>query len=212
MTPWEVHGREIGNCNCDPGCPCQFMSLPTHGTCEAAAGFEFDSGHYGDVDLSGTRCAMVVKWPGPIHEGNGTMQLIVDENASPEQRAALEKITLGEDTEEMATMWWVFSKMSPNKLETLVKPIELEIDIDARRGKVNVPGVFGMVAEPITNPVTGVEHRARIHLPNGFEFLVGEVAKATTTTQGEIDLPNNQGTHTHLVEIHLSNSGIVKAA
>ena len=38
MTPWELHGRELGNCNCAPGCPCQFMSLPTYGHCEAAAG------------------------------------------------------------------------------------------------------------------------------------------------------------------------------
>jgi len=208
MTPWEVHGRELGNCNCAPGCPCQFMSLPTYGSCEAAAGFEFDTGHFGDVDLSGTRTAMVVKWPGPIHEGNGTMQIIIDESATPEQREALHRIMTGEDTEDMATMWWVFSAMSPNKLETLYKPIDIAVDIEGRRGHIRVPGVFETEAQPLTNPVTGAEHRARIDLPNGFEFRIGEVARATTRTSGAIDLPNNRDSHTHIVEIHLSHKGI----
>jgi hypothetical protein len=212
MTRWELHGRELANCNCATGCPCQFMALPTRGNCEAVAAFEFDSGHYGDVDLSGTRAAMLLQWPGPIHEGNGTMQVIIDEDASPEQRHALEKIMIGEDTEEMATMWWVFSAMSPTKLATLYKPVQLEMDIEARRGRASVPGVFETQASPITNPVTGAEHRARINLPNGFEFHVAEMAKGTTKTSGEIALLNNQDSHVHMVEIHLSSQGILEAA
>ena len=212
MTPWEVHGHELANCNCATGCPCQFMALPTYGHCEAVAAFEFDSGHYGDVDLGGTRAAFVLQWPGAIHEGNGTMQIIVDESATAKQRDAIYKIMTGEDTEEMATMWWVFSMMSPNKLETLYRPIDLEIDMEARRGKVSVPGVFETVARPITNPVTGAEHRARINLPHGFEFHTAEMAKGTTKTSGAIKLAKNQDTHVHIVEIHLSNTGVLAAA
>ena len=212
MINWEVHGRELANCNCATGCPCQFMALPTHGTCEAAASFEFDSGHFGDVDLAGTKCALVVKWPGPIHEGNGTMQIIIDESASPEQRVAIYKIMTGEETEEMATMWWVFSMMSPTKLETLYKPIDFEMDMESRTGRVRVPGVFETEAQPITNPVSGAEHRARINLPHGFEFHVAEMAKGTTKTSGAIDLPSNQDSHVHMVEIHLSHQGVLAAA
>ncbi len=212
MTPWEVHGHELVNCNCATGCPCQFLALPTYGHCEAVAGFEFDSGHYGDVDLSGTKAALVVKWPGAIHEGKGTMQIIVDESASPEQRDALFRIMTGEDTEEMATMWWVFSAMSPTKLKTLYKPIEIELDMETRRGRIQVPDVFETEAEPITNPITGAEHRARINLPHGFEFHVAEMAKGTTKTSGALDLAKNQGTHVHIVEIHLSNTGVLAAA
>lgn len=212
MTKWELHGRELANCNCATGCPCQFMALPTVGHCEAVAAFEFDSGHYGDVDLGGTKAAMVVKWPGPIHEGNGTMQLIVDETARPEQREALERIMTGEDTDEMATMWWVFSAMSPNKLKTLYKPIDMKMDMDARTGHAEVPGVFVTDVEPITNPVTGAEHRARINLPHGFEYRIAEMAKGTTKTSGEIYLPKIDGTHVHLVEIHMTGQGVLEAA
>ena len=212
MTDWEVHGKEIANCNCATGCPCQFLALPTHGSCEAVAGFAFDSGHFGDVDLAGTKCAMVVKWPGPIHEGNGTMQIIIDESATPEQRDAIFQIMTGEETEEMATMWWVFSAMAPTKLETLYKPIAFEVDLDSRVGRMSAPGVFETVTGPIVNPITGQEHRARINLPHGFEFDVAEMAKGTTKTSGAIELANNQDTHAHLVDIHLSHHGVLKAA
>lgn len=212
MTPWEIHGAELANCNCDTGCPCQFMSLPTKGTCEAAVGFIFERGHYGDVDLSGTRAAQVFKWPGAVHEGNGTMQTIIDESATPEQRDALEKILTGEDTEEMATFWWVYSAMCPNKLETLYRPISVKLDIEARTGTMSVPDVFETEVQPLRNPVTGNEHRARINLPHGFEYRVAEVASGTTKTSGAITLSGNEDSHAHLVEIHMSNAGVLDAA
>jgi hypothetical protein len=34
----------------------------------------------------------------------------------------------------------------------------------------------GALHEPIKNPVTGEEHRARIDLPNGFEYKLAEMA------------------------------------
>ena len=51
MTPWEIKGRELANCNCNFGCPCQFGILPNRGNCEAAIVYQIDTGHYGDVKL-----------------------------------------------------------------------------------------------------------------------------------------------------------------
>lgn len=212
MTEWELHGRELANCNCASGCPCQFMSLPTHGICEAATGFEFDSGHHGDVDLSGTRAAIMYQWPGPIHEGGGTMQIIIDESASPAQRDALQTILTGGDTEEMATFWWVFAAMSPNKLETIYRPLEISIDLEQRTGRVSAKGVFETEAGPLLNPVSGEPHRARINVPNGFEFRMAEIARGTTHTSGEIELRNNKDSHVHMVEIHINGDGVLEAA
>ena len=102
MTPWEIHALEVSNCNCAYGCPCQFNALPTTGTCEAAEGMTIQKGHYGDVSLNGLNVAMAAKWPGPIHEGNGEKQIIIDERASAEQRPALEAIISGQANEHMA--------------------------------------------------------------------------------------------------------------
>ena len=208
MTPWEIHALEVSNCNCAYGCPCQFYALPTTGTCEAAVGMTIQKGHYGDVSLDGLNVAMTVKWPGPIHEGNGEKQIIVDERASDEQRAALEAIVSGQDTEDMATIFWVVNAMTTINHETLYKPITVEANMDARTGRVVVDDVFEVEAEPIRNPVTGAEHRARIDIPHGFEFTIAEMASGTATTHGGVELPNNKGTHTHICELHLNNSGV----
>ena len=210
MIEWEIKGRELANCNCDYGCPCQFNALPTKGFCEAIVGVEIDEGHFGDVELDGMRCAGVYAWPGPVHGGDGRMQLIVDESATPAQRNALIPIMLGEETEPMATMWAVYTSMCTKRFDALFKPIELEIDVQGRVGRIVVPGVFETEGEPIRNPVTNEVHRARIDLPNGFEYRLAEMGSASTRATGEIklDLSNS---HAQFADLHLCNSGIAPA-
>jgi hypothetical protein len=208
-TTWQMKARELVNCNCAYGCPCQFNALPTHGNCRAVIGYQIDEGHYGDVRLDGLRAAMIASWPGPIHEGNGTMQVIVDERADPRQREALRKIIHGEDTEEMATMWWVYSAMSPKKLQTLYKPIDFEVDIERRTGRMSIPGIADMSGEPIRNPVTGAEHRARIDLPHGFEYTTAEMGSASSSVKGPMamELKSSYG---QFAELRLSGSGVIR--
>lgn len=212
MTPWEIDALEMANCNCDFGCPCQFNSLPTHGNCEACVGFTVKSGFHGSVRLDGVNFALTAKWPGPIHLGDGTVQLVVDSNATPEQRNAIETIVSGGDTEDMATMFWVFSKMSPNKLDVLSKPIDIKIDMEARTGHVRVPDVFDLEVEPIRNPVTGEEHRARIDLPHGFEYRRAEMASGTARTSGAISLEKNKNTHAHICRVYMNGQGVIDHA
>ena len=149
-----------------------------------------------------------MSWPGPVHEGNGTMQVVIEDKADTQQREALRKIIQGEDTKEMATMWWVYSAMSPNKLETLYKQIQFEVNIEKRTGRLSIPGLIEMTAEPIRNPVTKAEHRARIDLPHGFEYRIAEMASASSSVKGQIpmELENSYG---QFAELHLSDSGVV---
>ena len=131
MTEWFVKAREFSNCNCSYGCPCQFNALPTHGNCMASIGYQIDEGRFGDVKLDGLRAVATYKWPGAVHQGNGTMQLIIDERADGKQRDALLRVMSGKETKDMATVWWVYAAMCPTKLEPLFKPIEFEVDVDA---------------------------------------------------------------------------------
>lgn len=212
MEKWSIQGEEIANCNCNFGCPCQFGVLPTDGTCEAAVFFRIDKGHYGDVQLGGLLAAGVYKWPGPIHHGEGQMQLIIDETANAAQRAALEAIMTGKDTVEMATMWFVFSAMCPTKHETIIAPISVEINAEDRIGKGTVAGVVEVNAEPIPHIMSGAPHRVGIRLPNGFEFGFAEMAKGSTKTSGgAIELLKNSGTHAHFASLHLTGEGRVGA-
>jgi len=206
---WRMKATELANCNCAYGCPCQFNALPTHGDCRAAVGYAIEDGNFGSAQLGGLRAVVLLSWPGAIHEGNGTMQLIIDERADAGQRDALQKILTGQETDEMATIFWVLGAMCPNKLEPLFRPIDIEIDVDARQGHFRVPGIVETVGEPIRNPVTGAEHRARIDLPDGFEYRIAEMGSGTTRATGAIPLPGLENTYGQFAHLHLSNKGVV---
>jgi len=148
-TEWRIKAVHLGNCNCAYGCPCKFTALPTHGECRSVIGYEIQEGYFGALRLDGLRAALVTSWPGAIHEGNGTMQVIIDERADENQRDALLNILNGGEADAMSTRWWVFSAMCPNKLEPLFLPIDVAIDVEARRGHIRVPGIIETVGEPI---------------------------------------------------------------
>jgi hypothetical protein len=203
---WEVKATEFANCNCSYGCPCQFNALPTYGNCQFVSAFQIEQGNFGDVKLDGLRAVTMGSFPGAVHEGNGTLLVVIDERADARQRDALAKILTGQETEEMATIWWVSGAMSPNKLPPVYAKIELEIDVDKRTARLEVPGVASSKGEPIRNPVTGAEHRVRIDFPESFEFRLGEIGSGTSKTTGPllIDLRDSWGLFAH---IHLSHKG-----
>ena len=208
-TPWTIKGRELANCNCDYGCPCQFNALPTHGDCRAVVGYEIHEGHHGDISLDGVRAAMVVSWPGPVHEGDGTLLAIVDESATDAQRQAMVRLMHGEDSDEMATMWWIYAAMSPNKLEPVFAPIDLAIDVAERIGPLRVPDLIEMRAEPIRNPITGAVHRARIDLPHGFEYKIAEIGSGSAEVQGPIPMSLTKS-YGQFADLHLNQSGVIR--
>jgi hypothetical protein len=210
MTAWEFKGRELVNCNCAYGCPCQFNALPTHGHCEAVAGFQIDAGRYGDVVLDGLRLAVIIQWPGAVHEGGGRCQPIVDVRADAAQREALLRIMAGEDTDPFATMFAVFASTYETVYEPLFKQIDFDVDVDGRTGRLVVEGIIDMRGEPIRNPVTGAVTRARIDLPEGFEYTLAEMGSASATTRGEIEL-ELKDTYAQFAHLHLNNHGVVRA-
>jgi hypothetical protein len=206
---WYIEGVEFGSCNCDFSCPCQFEALPSEGHCRGFEVLRIDKGHFGEVSLSGLRIAVLYAWPGPIFEGNGAMQAVIDERADEAQRAALATVLHGGETDEAATHWWVFHAMSSTVHEPLFKPIEFEVDIEARSARLAIPGVLESTGRPITSPATGDEHRVRIDIPNGIEFELAEVGSATTSASAAIEL-DLKDTYGQFNVLRHSGSGVVR--
>ena len=173
---WHIRGEEAGGCNCAWGCPCQFNALPTHGHCEGVMTVRITDGHFGAVRLDGVRIAIVFSFPGAIHEGNGTFQLIADERATAEQREAVLAMVSGAHG---GLIFEIFAAVAPNRPAPLLLPIEIEADRERRTASLSLPGVVEYRAEPIKNPMTGEEHRAQIRLPNGFEYREAEMGNST---------------------------------
>lgn len=205
---WRIEGPHFINCNCDYGCPCQYVALPTDGTCKAVVAFRIDKGNFGDTNLDGLMTINTYDWPGAIHEGNGSLQSIIDERADEEQRQGLAAIMQGEGAEQGSTMLQIYRSMCTTYHEPLFMPIEMEINMEGRTASLKVPGIIETSVEPLKNPVTGAEHRARIDLPMGKEFRLAEVASGTTKASGVVPLEFTNS-HAHFADAPLTSEGLI---
>ena len=210
MMSWEIKGRELVNCTCEYGCNCQFNALPDKGHCHAVAGIQIDEGHHGETVLDGLRIAAIFKWPGAIHEGNGEAIAFVDESATDRQREALLRIMTGQDTDPFATMFAVYASTVTKMNEPVFTKIDLELDIDGRRGRIFVKDYIETAGEPIRNKVTGADARAQIVLPNGFEYAVAEIGSASSSTSGPVQV-NMKDSYGQFARLHLNSHGVVRA-
>jgi hypothetical protein len=63
--------------------------------------------------------------------------------------------------------------------------------------------------QPIRNPVTGAEHRARIDLPGGFEYELAEIGSGTSQSHGNVAV-TLRDSYAQFAHIHLNNHGVVR--
>lgn len=164
-TAYRMKMDHIEACNCQHGCNCQFGGFPNEGKCEFLIGYHVREGSYGDVDLAGTKVVVAMKYPGAIHEGNGTCVLFIGEDARPDQVEALEEIWSG----RAGGMPWEALAGTLSSVEgPLLRPIEMKLE--GKRSSFEIPGVLELELTPLMNPVTGEEKDVQIHYPKGGFF------------------------------------------
>ncbi len=73
MADWRLEGPYMKNCNCDPGCPCDFNANPTHGNCEGMAAMIVERGHFDDVNLDGVKWAFSRPPPRQLADPQATL-------------------------------------------------------------------------------------------------------------------------------------------
>jgi hypothetical protein len=135
--------------------------------------------------------------------------VVVDAKATAPQRAAIESVAQGKETEPGSLITQVFSTTLTAAPTTQVKPIELKIDKKAGTASMHVKDLIESSVEPIKNPITGAVHRARVSLPTGFEYTEAEFLTGSGKTTGPIKLDFN-GTHAHIAQVHWSTHGLVR--
>jgi hypothetical protein len=203
---WRLEGDWIKNCNCAFGCPCDFNARPTNGECRGLVGMQIIKGNFDATDLSGLSFFVTLHFPGPLHEGNGEAQAIIDERATPPQREALFAILSGQSSAQ-GTLFNIFSLIVTTMHEPIFAPIHFEFDKLARVARVDIPGVLQTEVEPIRNPVTGAPHRIQVLMPEGFEHREGEVAAANIHSSGAIKF-DTRGTHSTLAHVVQTPQGV----
>jgi hypothetical protein len=205
-SDWRLEGEWMKNCNCAFGCPCDFNALPTEGYCKGMVGMRITSGHFEKTKLDGLVFAATVDFPGALHEGNGQLQPIIDERATPEQREALFNIMSGKFSTE-GTLFHIFSLIVTKVHDPLFVPITFSFDKDGRVARLVAKGVLEIEVEPIKNPVTGAPHRVQVVMPEGFEHKAAEVASADIRSTGAIKF-ETKGTHSSLATVVQTPEGV----
>lgn len=205
-SDWRLEGEWIKNCNCAFGCPCDFNAPPTQGYCKGLFAMRIAKGHFEGTRLDGLCFAITVDFPGALHEGNGTIQPIIDERATPEQRQALFDIFSGKHSAE-GTLFQIVSLIVTKILDPVFAPFEFSFDKDGRIARLVARGVLETDVEPIKNPVTGTPHRIQVVMPEGFEHRAAEIASANIRSTGAIPF-ETRGTHSSLTTVVQTPDGV----
>lgn len=180
MKKWFFEADYLQSCNCDYGCPCEFSAPPTAGFCEGLGAWKIEKGDYDGVKLDGLGLGFAAKWPGAIHEGNGTVCLFIDERANAEQRDALINIGSGQagglPFEILAT---TFATVLDPQFATI------EFKIDGLNSTARIGNQFRIALESIKNPVTKEPEQVAVNHGTGFIFKTAECASAR---EGSVDV------------------------
>jgi hypothetical protein len=176
VPPWRMRGELVGACNCDWGCPCNFEASPTQGFCDGFYTIVVREGDFGGTTLDGIRFVMGGHAPGPIHEGDGTAILILDEAMTVEQRSAVERLWrgggVGSPFDEFASVTTVWH-------EPMTAPID--VHLDGIRSTVQVGGgdIYELALARVRNPLTMEEEIVHLEHPTGFTSKQTELGMST---------------------------------
>jgi hypothetical protein len=149
---------------------------------------------------------VTVDFPGPLHEGNGQIQPIIDERATPEQRQALFNILSGKNSAE-GTLFHILSLIVTKVHDPVFVPFEFSFDRNGRVARLVAKGVLETEVEPIKNPVTGAPHRIQVVMPDGFEHRAAEIASANIRSTGAIKF-DTKGSHSSLANVVQTPDGV----
>ena len=183
---WAMRGYLLGACSCDWGCPCSFNAPPTRGFCEGGYVWHVVEGTYDKVKLDGVTFCWLAHSPGPLHKGNVTAQLIIDERATKAQRDAILKVSEGKEGGPFA----IFASVTSKFLEPIFAPFEVKID--GLRSAAKAGKVLDLKISPIENPVTGSHEQLQLRKPTGFTSTWADLGKSAKLS---VDAPGLKYDH-----------------
>jgi hypothetical protein len=182
MNKWWWKADFNESCNCDHGCPCNWSAIPTHATCDGVGSWFIREGVYGETRLDGLALSILVRFPGPIHRGNGRCIVYIDERADEKQREALTLIGTGQAGP--GGPFELFSTLYREPPSVLFGPYVFERE--GKSGRVQLGSLVEVSFGPILSDFDQSEANCKLALPNGFIF---KEAWIISTKKCEVKVP-----------------------
>lgn len=167
VTAWHARGLLFENCACTLVCPghIHFDQRCTHDRCRGYWAIRVDDGEFGGVTLRGTKAVVAFDSPKRMIDGGWTEVLLLDEAATPDQRAALQTILTG----RAGGPWAVLARFVERWLEPRVVPID--ITDGGTTKQVSVPGL-------LESAITNIRGRDRDQ-PVIFDNIFNQIHSST---------------------------------
>jgi len=188
---WWAKGLIFENCSCQLVCPghMHFDQLCTHERCLGYWAIRIESGEFGAVSLAGLRAVIAFDAPQHMISGDWTEVLLIDQEATAEQRTALETILAG----RAGGPWEKLGQFVGKWLETRYLAIEFTEDEVSK--SVTIPEMLKSVVTRIrgrdrNQPVTFENIFNQIHAPKqvlatgSTEYDDGVIHMKTSKTHG----------------------------
>lgn len=141
---WHLKGDYVEACNCDVTCQCIWLEPPDGNLCTVSIANHVREGHYGDVDLGGLSTVLLISTEEGVMFAPDTgwdVVLLIDDEASDEQRTALEDIYFGR-------AGGIFAPVADTHVESAEATVApISFDRDGDEFSVNVDGAMTMEVE-----------------------------------------------------------------
>ena len=150
---WKVAGDYAESCNCDMVCPCIYLQPASMGPCNAMLVWDIKEGHCDDVKLDGVKVsAFLQAGSAALTEGNCKLALYIDESASDEQAAAIEKLWGGQGGGHLGVIASLVSDLVG------VKRAKIDCDITGADKTLKVDGAGGWSMSGVANADGKIAH------------------------------------------------------
>jgi hypothetical protein len=130
---WKLSGTYFEACSCEVVCPCIFQSAPSHGDCSVLYAWHIQQGRWNSVDLNRLNVALAAYAGGHMQKVKWLAALYLDENATIEQKDALEAIFTGKAGGHPAVLVGFFERFLG------VKSVRIEYEACGKRRALRIP-------------------------------------------------------------------------
>lgn len=163
--PWSARGLLFENCTCQVVCPghMHFSQRCTHERCLGYWAIRIDEGRFGEVPLGGLRAVVAFDAPQRMMDGGWTEIVLIDDSATEDQRAALNRILRG----DVGGAWAVLGRFVARRLDTRYVPI-----VFADEGTSHAAAIPGVLTTSVTN-IRGRDRSAPVMFENIFNQIHG---------------------------------------
>jgi hypothetical protein len=176
---YTLEGTLLEVCSCNVLCPCWIGEDPDGGECYSVVAFPIDSGQITGVDVSGRSAVLVNRIPGNVLAGNWEVVLLVDDQATSEQRDALVAALGGQLGGPLADLAGLYGTVKA------VQSVPISHQVHGGTGTLRIPGLVEAELVPYRGPDGSVTTlRESI-----FSTVPGSPAWVSKATRNRVHLP-----------------------